>query len=113
MTIKVEQEVLLRVLESQHSYPRCVSDNQDFLLVDFRKPISSDDSYVEKIWPSTSDDDDDSIFTVSTASLSDDSELIERRVSFSDDLVTDVWTRPFTPKQEVSALFYSTEETQK
>jgi hypothetical protein len=56
------------------------------------------------------------VFTASTACFSDsDSEdgSIERRVSFAEDLVTDEWVRPFTPKEELPELFYTTEETQK
>jgi hypothetical protein len=56
-------------------------------------------------------DDDDSIFTLSTASLSDSDSEIERRVSFADDLVTDEWTRPYTPKELIPTLYYSPEET--
>jgi hypothetical protein len=80
------------------------------MLVDFRKPLRHDLCSVEKIREDAYDD-DDSIFTVSTASLSDSDSVIERRVSFADDLVTEEWTRPFTPKDEISTLFYSSEET--
>jgi len=89
-----------------------------FLLVDFRKSqIGKENTEygvpVEKIRTATfSSDDEDSIFTLSTASLSDESEM-ERRVSFADDIVSEEWTRPYTPKEEVSNLFYSTEETQR
>jgi len=49
------------------------------------------------------------------ASLSSDSEDEdeERRVSFAEPLVTQMWTRPYTPRDEISNLFYSTEETQR
>lgn len=57
-----------------------------------------------------SDDD-----TASTASLSDsslDSSLDdEKRVSFADTLVSHVWERPRTPPEDVSKLFFSSEET--
>lgn len=50
--------------------------------------------------------------TVSTASLSSDSSLDDdKRVSFADALVSDVWERPRTPPEEVSKLFFSSEET--
>jgi hypothetical protein len=114
MTIKVEQEVLLRVLEtppSRYSLDSTIREDDDFMLVDFRKPLSHDlCSSVEKIRAEAYDD-DDSIFTLSTASLSDSDSIIERRVSFADDLVTEEWTRPFTPKDEIPALYYSSEET--
>lgn len=61
------------------------------------------------------EEDDRSVSTTSTASLSDTdsicSDFGNRRVSFSDTIVTDVRTRPFTPTEEVSNLFYSPEET--
>jgi hypothetical protein len=115
MTIKVEQEALLCVLESRPQHAPLgpsLKHSEGFLVVDFRKPISSEDFLVEKIRTVTSDD-EDSIFTLSTASLSDSDSEIDRRVSFADDVVTDVWTRPFTPKEEIANLFYSTEETQR
>lgn len=106
MTIKVEQEALLRVVDS---HPPSLAGSDDvFIVVDW-KPAFAECS-VEKIRSATYDD-DDSIFTLSTASLSDSDYEIERRVSFAEDLVTEEWTRPYTPKEEVSNLFYSTEET--
>lgn len=127
MTIKVEQEVLLRVLEtSPSSHPpleTTLTCDDGYLLVDYCKSMSSAASEygVEKLRNSTycdEEDEESSIFTLSTASLSDtDSELGDdepcRRVSFADSLVTDEWTRPFTPREEVSKLYYSTEETQR
>jgi len=60
--------------------------------------------------------------TSSTASLSDTEDscssdcseellLGERRVSFLDEIVTEVRTRPYTPRDEISNLYYTTEET--
>lgn len=118
MTIKVEQETLLRVLESQKSYSSLSSpsSSDDYIVVDYRKVLPSDDYHVEKIRQATSDD-EDSVLTYSTASLSDsdsdsDSEC-ERRVSFAPEVVTEVWTRPYTRKEEIADLFYSNEETQR
>merc|ERR1712228_275766 len=53
--------------------------------------------------------DDRSIYTASTASLysEDDDDDEVRRVSFAESVVTDVWTRPYTPKDEISKLYYS------
>jgi hypothetical protein len=80
-------------------------------LIDFRKTFGSQDcSAVEKLRNFTYDDDD---FTVSTTSLSDTDSEAERSVSFAEELVTDEWTRPYTPREEVTKLFYSTEETQR
>jgi hypothetical protein len=53
-----------------------------------------------------SDDD-----TASTASMSDSSLDDEKRVSFAETLVSDVWERPRTPPEDVSKLFFSSEET--
>lgn len=53
-------------------------------------------------------DDDD---TISTSSILSDEETIYRRVSFADQIVTAVWTRPFTSKEEVPNLFYTSEDT--
>jgi hypothetical protein len=117
MTIKIEHQTLLRVLERQQANAPLLDstishiNNERFVLLDFHKPLGNDIS-VEKLRGLSTDDDD----TLSTSSLStedstDDSCEIERRVSFAEDLVSDEWTRPYTPKEEISALFYSTEET--
>lgn len=122
MTIHVEQEALLRVLESPlpHANPQPnhlqshspSSQGDEYVLVDFRNTFKSNDCAVEKLRYSTYDD-EDSVLTFSTASLSDSDSEVERSVSFADDVVTEEWTRPYTPKEEVSKLFYSTEETQR
>lgn len=132
MTIKVEREALLRVIQrartnssfdepiSIDDEPISIADEEDYLLVDFRKPAilkiapTSTRPLVESL-PYTLSDDESSVFTLSTASISDadSSELIERRVSFAEELVTEEWTREYTPKEEISNLFYSTEETQR
>lgn len=79
------------------------------MLVDFQKTISYNDDKLQRV----ASDDEDSVLTLSTASISDSDSDIERRVSFSEDLVTDEWTRPYTPKDEIHNLYYSTEETQR
>ena len=122
MTIHVEQEALLRVLERplphQQQQPNhslshpASSQEEEYVLVDFSNTFKSNDCSVEKLRHSTYDD-EDSVFTLSTASLSDSDSEVERSVSFADDIVTEEWTRPYTPKEEVSKLFYSTEETQR
>jgi hypothetical protein len=103
MIFNVEQEALLRLLERPPINPLTQSS------------ASSGAPYFEKL-RSWSGDDDDSVFTASTAGFSDsDSEdnSLERRVSFAEDLVTEEWTRPYTPKQDLESLYYSTEQTQK
>jgi hypothetical protein len=122
MTIQVEQQALLRVMERplpysqpqpshSQSHPPS-SQEEEYVLVDFRDTLKSNDCSVEKLRHSTYDD-EDSVFTLSTASLSDSDSEVERSVSFADDVVTEEWTRPYTPREEVSKLFYSTEETQR
>lgn len=116
MTIKVEQDVLLRVLEtsspssSSHLPLDCTQRDDGYILVDFCK---------EKIRSSAVSDDD----TLSTSSLSADTysdtdsdfgdEPCRRRVSFAEEEVTAVWTRPSTPKADLPNLFYTNEETQR
>jgi hypothetical protein len=127
MTIKVEREALLRVLSRQPSSPSSypcdqtpLSDDGEFVLVDLPKPfmVDEDSSSCYVLQTSSNaygDNDDRSLCTVSTDSLSTDSDdnSIDRRVTFSTTLVTDEWTRPWTPREEVADLFYSTEETQR
>jgi hypothetical protein len=116
MTIKVEHDALLQVLQRRPVHPplsEAIGRREDYILIDFCKPIGSDSFPVEKLRRVTSDDEDDSVYTTSTASLSDSDSDFERRVSFASQVVTDEWTRPFTPKDEVSSLYYSTAETQR
>lgn len=114
MTIIVEREALLRVICRQPPSAcenTLISDDGEFVLVDIPKPFMGEDFYDRSLRGATCDD-DDSLCTLSTDSLSSDSShSVERRVSFATDLVSDEWTRPWTPKEEVSNLFYSTEET--
>lgn len=117
MTIKVEREALLRVLSREPSGPSSPCESSilpegEYVLVDIPKPLMGQDMYDKSLRESSYDD--DSLCTSSTDSLSSDStHSIERRVSFAKTLVTDEWTRPWTPKEEVSSLFYSSEETQR
>jgi hypothetical protein len=99
MTIHVQQDVLV-TLQSSYSWP--ISESEEFLL--FRKKaMLGDNEMIEH--------DDDSVLTLSTASLSDTDDSVCFRVSFAEELVTEVWTRPYTAPEDVSDLYYSTEET--
>jgi hypothetical protein len=112
MTIKVEHEVLVSLESPQ--WPSSAGCNG--CLVFPRQPIGPQQDFaptVEKLRLAVSFEDDDSVYTASTASLSDTDSELERRVSFAEDLVTEEWTRPYTPQEEISNLFYSTEETQR
>jgi hypothetical protein len=119
MTIKIEREALLCVLSrppSLLSSRRCGSttisdDDEEFVLVDI--PKSFPEYHFDKTLRRSPSEDDQSLCTLSTDSLSDSSLSIERRVSFSTPLVTREWTRPWTPKEEIRNLYYSTEDTQR
>lgn len=93
MTIKVEREALLQVLERppQHS------------------PLQDSCYCIKDCY---NDNDDCSVSTASTLPFSDisDDDVVRSRVSFADELVSQVVTRPRTPIQDISQLYYSTEE---
>lgn len=118
MTIKVERETLV-ALQSQ-PWPSS-SDDIDDLRIYSKYPAHHDhylssspvDIRKESLPCSISLDDDDSVYTISTASCSDSESDIDRRVCFADDLVSDVWTRPYTEKEDASELYYSNDETQR
>lgn len=62
------------------------------------------------------DHDDDSVVTASTASVSsddtnDDDDDFGRTVYFAAPLVTEEWTREYTPKDAITDLYYSTQDT--
>lgn len=113
MTIKFDREALICVLDQTPSSGALSSS--DYRLVDYGNLISSSRNQEKLRY--RSNDDEDSIYTSSTASFSDtDSEddvSFERRVTFREELVSDVWTRPYTAKEDLSTLYYTTEETQK
>jgi len=135
MTIRVEREALLMIINtsssssttttsppySSLSYNPCIRDNDDeFVIVDSVPTINkgkNDFFYSDLRY--TRDDDQASLCTISTTSdssfysTSDISTIVDRRVSFAPQLVTDIWTRPRTVPEDVSALFYSAQETQK
>eukprot|EP00934_Nitzschia_sp_Nitz4_P006079 Nitzschia sp. Nitz4//scaffold5_size260463//145637//146341//NITZ4_000988-RA/size260463-augustus-gene-0.34-mRNA-1//-1//CDS//3329555358//6069//frame0 len=113
MTIKVEREALITALgaspswETSHCEASPIAGSvEDCYFMGFpSKPQGLD---VASVQLSTCSD-EDSCCTSSTSSDSCASE--ERRVRFASSIVTDEWTRPFTPREEVSNLYYSTEDT--
>lgn len=121
MTIKVEREALLCVLSHLPSHQGPSIPYDEYVTVSCDKDSSSGiyigeqdyfctstDSYVK----CTSSFDDDC--TVTTATSSSASSLDEdKRVSFADPLVTEVFTRPRTQREEIPTLFYSVDETQR
>lgn len=129
MTIRVEREALLTVINtsqssaihSTSSVPTstslsskpcnpCIREEDEFVIVD---AVPTKEFYSDFIPDSTGEDDLASLCTISTSSLSScDDTSTERRVTFATDLVSDVWTRERTLPEEVSNLFYSALETQ-
>jgi len=120
MTIKIEREALLRVLSRAPSLPKSsycddvafpIPDDE-FVMVELPTAVCSfsEGSLVEKLRDSYVNDDDCTVTTLSSSSFSD---VDEQRVTFADPLVTEVWTRPWTPAEDREKLFYSIEETQR
>lgn len=116
MTIKIEREALISVLNQEPSLtwppstcvdPSIPQKEDEFVLVN----LPSKESCLPDLLRSTSYSDEDSLCTISTTSDSLSTTSVERRVSFAPTLVTKEWTRPYTPREEVSNLFYSTEDT--
>ena len=126
MTIRVEREALLTVINTSQSSAiqaswstslpskpcnPCIRD--EFVIVD---AVPTKELYSDLIPDSTGEDDLASLCTISTSSISScdssNDASTERRVSFATDLVSDVWTRERTLPEEVSNLFYSALETQ-
>jgi hypothetical protein len=108
----IERDALTTVLER----PPCTGNGDELIDISCGKDCESPCIFVGERGDSpflrkecTSFDDD----TCSTASLSDSSLEDDKRVSFADTLVSDVWERPRTPPEEVSKLFFSSEETQR
>jgi hypothetical protein len=116
MTIKVEREALLRVLTrepSGHSLPceKTIPSTGEYVVVDIPKPFMGEDFYGNSLLRGPTSDDESTCSLSTGSSSSESTQSIDRRVSFAETLVSDEWTRPFTPRHEVSNLFYSTDET--
>jgi len=130
MTIRVEREALLMVINtsssssSSSSCSPCIRDDDDeFVIVDSVPTIKGKNNcfYSDYLASSYARDNDDqaSLCTISTTSdssfdsTSDISTIADhRRVSFAPQLVTDVWTRERTRLQDISNLYYSAQQTQ-
>jgi hypothetical protein len=129
MTIRVEREALLTVINTSQSSTRnpsstkrattslsskpchpCIRDEDEFVIVD---SVPTKEFYSDLIPGSTGDDDLASLCTLSTSSESScDVSTVERRVTFATQIVTDVWRREKTLPEDVSNLYYSSAETQ-
>lgn len=121
MTIKIEQEALLCVLTDQTQAPLEPSSvslhRKDEEIIDESSlPYSSsNDSFVRSLRYSSYVEDcecfDDDCTVTTTSSSTVSSEPETRHVSFAETLVTEEWTRQRTPREEISNLFYSCDET--
>jgi hypothetical protein len=112
MTIRIQREALLKLLAAPPLTPPLEPQRtcrEEYEYISIQKPGFPDPSV--PIGPQ----DDDSVYTASTSSLSCDTDDCEydKRVSFAENLVTEEWTREYTPKEDVACLFYSTEEMQR
>ena len=123
MTVKIEREALLCVL----TQPPCLDDGDEYVNVSCGKDDESPcifvgdkgesesaDFLVEKLRRPTRCEsfdslDDDTVTTASSSSASSCGD--DKRVSFAEQLVTDVWERPRTPPELVPTLFFSASET--
>lgn len=124
MTIKIERDAFLRVITRKGPLiEKLQQPQQDEEYVVVSLPTATnkgDDFFYDDLIPVSTDDeeqDDDSLLSNDSAStVSDDDEAStassSRRVSFADDLVTDVYTRDKTLPEEVSRLYYTALETQ-
>jgi hypothetical protein len=141
MTIRVEREALLMVIntssssssfssssplssKSSSSCSPCIRDDDDeFVIVDSVPTIKGKNNCFSSDYLASSysrdNDDQASLCTISTTSDSsfDSTSAIStiadhRRVSFAPQLVTDVWTRERTRLQDISNLYYSAQQTQ-
>lgn len=128
MTIRVEREALLTVINTSQSstinstkhtrslsskpcYP-CIRDEDEFVIVD---SVPTKHFYSDFLPRSTGDDDLASLCSLSTNSSCDsssDASSVQRRVRFATQTVTAVWTREKTLPEDISTLFYSAAETQ-
>lgn len=109
MTIQVHPEVFLQLSSQHHG-----ESSSKALQGPYSWPISPSKATVLKE-PFREDllSDDDTLSTTSLSDTSSDcgSEVLDRTVSFAEELVTEVHTRPFTPPDQVPELYYSQEET--
>ena len=113
MTIRIDRDLLLRILSAP---PRdCALDPTSI-------HCQVKYEYIEKPEGPNRlpDEDDDSVYTASTAALSCDADDVDaddveydKRVSFADTLVTDQWTREYTAREDVGCLYYSSDEIQR
>ena len=116
MTIKIERDAILCVMNNHDNGASSPADYDDFCL---KKKTTLRDlvpkvevhSSIHSRTPDLDDTDDES--TVSTFSSTSTSTAGAKYVSFAEPLVTEVRIRPPTLRKHVRDLFYSVEETQR
>ncbi|GFH51375.1 hypothetical protein CTEN210_07851 [Chaetoceros tenuissimus] len=106
MTIKIEREALQCIT---NDVPICSPLDESINQVDRIPEARCKEDQLPFPEMELTDDDDSSVSSYSFSSASSG----ERRVSWSDSLVTDIRTRERTRPEDVSLLFYSYEETQR
>jgi hypothetical protein len=124
MTIRVEREALLRVISRAPSPPSSSlkrpliqqPEDEEFVVVEL--PDTKYSFFYDDLIPGSTDDDQASLCSLSTDSVTTSTTSAttladeQRRVSFAPDLVTAVWTREKTLPEDISLLYYSSQETQ-
>lgn len=127
MTIKIEQEAIIRVLDTErsplscHPYQLQKPPSAEGLLQAAAGPSlldpcvatkrsPADDDYCPDLQSLDSDEDCISLSSFGSAP-SYSGRIIERRVSFAEPLVTEVKTRPRTKDCDKKQLFYTQSET--
>lgn len=83
-----------------HHLPLCTKEEDDLCCP------QEEDSFDNFYYGQETDDDSSSISSYSCLS-------VNKKVTFADTLVSDVWTRPRTPVEDCKTLFYTYEETQR
>jgi len=84
-----------------HHLPLCTKEEDDLCCP------QEEDSFDNFYYGKETDDDSSSISSYSCISAD------EKKVTFADTLVSNVWTRPRTPVEDCKTLFYTYEETQR
>ena len=106
MTVQVINDVVALQHSSSSDQWTINKEEEDAYLRFRKKPCEDDDYTISTVSLSSKDSDDDSVISTSSSTVAS-----TNRVSFSDELITMEWTRPYTEPEDVPLLYYSTEET--
>jgi hypothetical protein len=102
MTINVQNDIV--TLQHASSDHWSITDEAEHLKFRKKEYEVDEEDTATTVSNSSKDTDDDSV-------LSTQSSFPTSRVTFSKDLVTVEWTRPYTSPEDIPHLYYSTEET--